>query len=38
MFRLETVVGQRSPLKLSKAGALPCIEGRLVKLYLGKND
>merc|ERR1719219_238837 len=37
MFRLETVVSMRPPLKLSKDGSVPYIEERLVKLYLGKN-
>ena len=37
MSRLETVVGMRPPLKLSKDGSRPYIEERLVKLYLGKN-
>ena len=37
MFRLETVVGMRPPLKLTKEGSVPFIEERLVKLYLGKN-
>ena len=37
MFRLETVVGMRPPLKLTKGGSVPFIEERLVKLYLGKN-
>ena len=37
MFRLETVVAQRPPLKLTKGGPLPYIEERLVKLYLGRN-
>jgi len=37
LFRVETVLGARPPLRLTREGSVPFIEGQLVKLYLGRN-
>ena len=37
MSRVETLLKTRPPLKLNRESSVPYIEGRLVKLYLGKN-
>lgn len=37
LFRVDTVLDGRPPMRLNREGSVPFIEGQLVKLYLGKN-